>query len=177
MTSPEPGKSADPAGAARLSPDQIDALRPRLVQFRLVFFALIAGVVVFAAVVLMISGPLVLELPPSLLSLILIGLGVLTGLQGLVLPLLMRSASSKNPSGQTGETVDRLAGVWFSSSLIGVALLESAAFLNLVGLFMERNPVHLVVAGLFVALMFVHYPATNRILDWMEQKLDSRPGR
>lgn len=161
-------------GMSRLTAEQIDTLRPRMSQFKMVFLALVAGVIVFGIVVVAISQPLEIVLPPGTLSLILIGLGFLTGLQGLVIPALMRSATAKNITGEVDERAQRLAGLWLSSSLVGVALLESAVFLNLVGLFLKHNLVHLVVAGLFTVLMFVHYPGTNRVLDWIDRSVESR---
>ena len=158
--------------ASRLTSEQIDALRPGIAQIKLIFVALVSGVVLFGVVAVVFGGPLELVLPPDMLSLILLGISLVTGVQGLVAPGIIRSAASRKLTPVM--TVTRLAGIWNSSTLVGIALLESAAFLNLVGIFMESNVIHLVVAGLFFALMFVHYPGTNRILDWIDRTASQR---
>ncbi len=159
------------SGPSRLSAGRIDLLQPRLARFKLVFMALVAGVILFGAVILATGGPLELELPPSTISTVLLGVGLVTGLQGILLPGLLRRMSVKNLARDADLQDERLADIWFSSSLIGAALLESAAFLNLIGLLLEHNPVHLLFAGMFAVLMLMHYPGTNRILDWMDRAL------
>lgn len=139
---------------------------------RMVFAALVVGILLFGGVAVLFSGPLELELPPDTTSLVLIAISVVTGMQGLAAPAIIRGAAVKSLPADV--TIERLARIWFSSMLVGLALLESAVFLNLVGLFLSANLVHLPAAGIFAILMFAHYPGTHRLYDWIDRGLASR---
>lgn len=158
----------------RLSREQADRLRPRIAQFRMVFYALLAGVVLFGVIVFLISGSADFTWPPSTLGMILAGISLPVLLQGLVLPGIFRKAATRDLSGSVDEKVERLVGTWFASSLIGAAMVESAAFFNLIGYIIEPNMIHFALAGIAWLFMWAHFPSFNRTLDWIESVISGR---
>lgn len=163
-----------PTDSTRVTPEQAELLRPRLAQFRLLLAALLAGVVIFAGIAIAFGDGVKVVWPPSMLSLILAGLSVGVALQAFILPLFIRRTASSKLSGDTPERISRLSGIWFSSSLVGAALLESGAMLNIVACILERNTLHIALAGLYAAMMSVHLPTMNRLLDWIDSNLSAR---
>ncbi len=162
-----------PEGPLRISPEQAELLRPRLAQFRLVFVALVMGVVLFAGVVIAISGNGQFTWPPPKLSMIPGVLSVGVAIQAVVLPGVIRRAVSKTLPGEKFDRIRQLSGSWFSSSLVGAALFESCALMNVVGYLIEHNMLHLVLAGLYVVMMWIHFPTMNRLLDWLDASYSS----
>ena len=154
---------------ARLPDEQVAEVRASAGTFKVVFLAMIGGVIMFTIIAVAISRPLELELPPSTMSLIFVGLALVSGIQGLFLPRLLRAAAERTATQDGPAPVEQLVANWFSSSLVGIALLETAAFLNVSGLFVDKNPLHLPLVVVWLALMFVHFPSANRILDWVER--------
>jgi hypothetical protein len=145
-------------------------MKPRISQFQILFFALLAGVILFGAIAAIAFGPLELIWPPSILSLVLLGVSAVVASQGVFIPGILRG-SARNLSGDDAARASQLANTWLTSSLVGAAMLESAVFVNLVGIFIEHNLIHLGLAVVFLAMMFLHFPGTNRILDWVDSAL------
>ncbi len=165
-----------------LNRETVERIRPRIRSFRLIFAALIAGVALFGLLIIALVA-LKFDSQFSMLSLIIFGISALIGAQALVIPRMVGVGAirqlaptiAKLDPDQTEtrfQIVSQTLGVWFTSTLIGVAMLEGAAFMNLVGAFVEGNAWHLVAAGLFLAMMVVFFPSENRVLGWIEQRLD-----
>lgn len=161
------------AEPTRVSTEQAELLRPRLSQFRILFVALIAGLVFFA-MASTFAGPGRFVWPPSTLSLILAGASIVIAIQAFVLPVVILRNAGNAPGGDLSERVNQLSGKWFSAKLVGAALLDSCALMNLVGYFIENNLYQLAFAGFYVALMWVHFPTMNRLLDWIDAQSSPR---
>ncbi len=163
-----------PASPTRVTPEQAELLRPRLAQFRLLLVAPVVGIAIFSGIVIAVNGVAQFTWPPSTLSLILLGLSVGIAIQAFILPRLMQRNAGNRLTGDTAGRISLLSGVWFSSSLVGAAMLESCAMINIVGYLMEHDLVHIGLAGLFTVLMSVHFPTMNRLLDWIDSNLSER---
>ena len=167
-----------------LSNDQIEALRPRINQFRIVLAALIGGVAVLGAVVLLIGNG---SFPTnfSTLSLVFLGVSVVIVTQAFIIPGIVRNSTmatlTKDPDPDADLSkpshdafASQQLGVWFTSTLISVAMLESAALINLVGTYIEKNNWHLVAAGVILVLMLSRFPSEDRVISWIEARIRDR---
>ncbi|MGI9519359.1 MAG: hypothetical protein ACR2NP_20070 [Pirellulaceae bacterium] len=160
---------------------QGDLIRPRIRQAKVVFGAMIAGVILCMLVVIALVSP-GFDSQFSMLSLIIFGISALVGIQALIIPRVVVVGAIRQLSPALAKLdpeqkeardliITKTMDVWFTAMLIGVAMLEGAAFLNLAVTFIEANAWHLVAAGLFLAMMVVYFPSENRVLAWIEQRL------
>ena len=169
-----------------LSNEQIESLRPRITQFRIVLAALIGGVAVLGLVVMAMGG-MNFRNNLSMLSMIFFGISVVVVLQAFVVPGIVRagvagssikqgvpSADSESNKGPSDDSASRLLGTWFTSTLISAAMLESAAFINLAGAFVEKNTWHMVAAGVILILMVTRFPTEDRVIGWIEDQIRDR---
>lgn len=140
--------------------------------------ALIAGVLVFMAIVFTTG---MAPDPPAgqLLSLI----GVVMGISSIfgrivILKVLSVPPTSLNMDGvDTSELSDvnrralSLFGIYQTQMIIGLALLEGAAFFNCVAYMQEGNVWSLGVVGGLVVIMLLSFPTRARVAFWIENKL------
>lgn len=62
-----------------------------------------------------------------------------------------------------------LAGVYMSRTIIGGALLEGAAFINLVAYMINRHWSNIGMAGFLVIVMAVTFPSQSHFETWVDQ--------
>ena len=163
-----------------LTPKQVDQLRPRINQFRLVIGGLIAGVALFSLVMIAMKG-VVFAGQVSTMSTIILGISFVLIVNALLIPKFVDRAMVTQIAGQLNDVEDSqyedralplLAAAWLNRSIIGAAMLEGAAFMNLVGMLIEGNAIHLVVAAVTMALMVTFFPTESRIVQWIEDRLE-----
>ena len=120
------------------------------------------GVLMFAGIAVVGVGAL--QEPPKspLISLIGGGFAVVAFVLHLVVPALV----AKQQIRTSGE--DGLHGVFQSKTIVGLALLEGAAFLNIVALIVEHNWWSLAIAGGLVFWMLAMFPTRTRVTQWIE---------
>ena len=109
---------------SRLTNEQVEEVRSSVGTFKVIFLAMIGGVILFTVIAVAISRPLELELPPSTTSLIFIGLAVVSGVQGLVIPRLLRAAAERKAADDGPVPVEQLVANWFSAALVGIDSLN-----------------------------------------------------
>jgi hypothetical protein len=63
-----------------------------------------------------------------------------------------------------------LCGIYQTRMIIGLALLEGAAFFNLVACLVEHNWWSLVIAGCLVVWMLALFPTRTRVEQWIENQ-------
>ena len=137
----------------------------RLLVMQIIAAALPMGVVTFAVVAVIVTG--FFREPPTgqFLSLFGIGFAGLMFVAHLIIPRQIADAALKSISSSDPEAY---YGVYQSQMLVGLALLEGAAFLNLVALIVERNWWSLAVAGGLVLWMLALFPTRTRVDQWVE---------
>jgi hypothetical protein len=154
-----------------LTNEEIEFARNRVRIFRLLVAALAAGVLVFAIFAVIFRGNLAFNFPPPFLSLVLGGISIVVGIQSILIPILARSRIAAEPNTSRANRMDKLCSMWLGTGIAGMALMESAAILNLVAVLLEGNLTNLVLAGLGLAGMIAQFPTLNRLLDWLEPRL------
>jgi hypothetical protein len=69
------------------------------------------------------------------------------------------------------ENVVPLAASYLTRLIIGDALLEGAAFFNLVAYLIEQQVFSLAVAGALLLIILAQFPSLSRLTDWVEREL------
>src|SRR2546423_1899311 len=147
-----------------LSDSVLDKLRPMILTLRIIVVALSMGVITFGifAVVQNAGKP---QAFGARVNYLLVGLAVPILIAGFVVPrLLPKTATPQgglaaNESLEVQESQKAFAAMQ-TSTIVGCALFEGAAFMNLVGYFMEAEWVHLAVAGAALLCILAHFPTT-----------------
>jgi hypothetical protein len=153
-----------------LTEPQRDQLRQALRAMQIIVASLAFGVVSFFVVVLFIVPPAGGNRPANNLFLTYLGVGVaIVGLAvWFFLPnLIARQARKSVLAGDAR----RIVGNYQTQLIIGCALLEGFAFMNLVFYMIEHQPVSLVVAVVFLVILLAQIPTLNRLERWVESEL------
>jgi hypothetical protein len=169
-----------------LNDPQRDYLKSVILPMQMIVGALAAGVLSFA-VVLMIINPGqadAVELDPLTLSLIAAGVAAVAIVMSFLVPMLLAGAarqtivdgkaSSTLPQPSNPEAVGDvapLAGMFLTRLIIGAALLEGAAFFNLVAFWIERQIYSLALAGVILVLILLRIPTLAGLTDWCAREL------
>ena len=146
-------------------PESTTVSDARLLPMQIIALALPAGVVLFALVAVVLLGSL--RQPPAgpLVSLLGAGFAAMMMVAHFVLPnLLFRP---RVPSGETLD-VDSACNIYQTRLIVALALLEGAAFFNLVALVLEHQWWSLAIAGGLVLIMLGDFPTRTRIQHWIE---------
>jgi hypothetical protein len=168
----------------QLTADQERFLKKSLLTMQIIAGALIQGVIIFFVVVFF------LPIPPNRLAVLnsYIGLGfaLLAMVMSLVVPnIIMASAKTSLVKGKPIELLKQfgevsnlgflapLAGLFQTRMIIAMALLEGAAFFNLVSYMMERQPFTLAVVGMLLLALVMNFPTRRGLETWLAQETKS----
>ncbi|MGD9857932.1 MAG: hypothetical protein AB7U20_23555 [Planctomycetaceae bacterium] len=130
--------------------------------------ALVMGVVMFAAIAGLAAGAL--SGPPS--GVIVSGVAVVLAAASFVMHLIVPPVIAK----QAGHATDTqgLYGVYQTKTIVGLAILEGAAFFNIVAAMIENNWWSLAIAGGLVFWMLALFPTQTRVAHWVEAQTMTR---
>jgi hypothetical protein len=64
-----------------------------------------------------------------------------------------------------------IIAMYQTSLIVGGAILEGAAFFNLVAYMLEQQPMNLVVAGVLLLMLLSQIPTVSRLESWVESEL------
>ena len=117
--------------------------------------ALIAGVAVFALVML---GPADGEL--EMLGMIATAFAFVTTIVSFVLPGFLGDSRTLVTDGE-------LLGLYQVRLIVGLALLEGAAFFNILVFSMEHHWASLMVGGILILLLLSRWPTRSKIESWI----------
>jgi hypothetical protein len=158
--------------------DLVEKLRPNVLTLRIIVAALATGVLVFAAVAMVIRAGGNMQPRAANLELITI-MAIAWTPVGLILsrlvPALMSKTARANIVSGAGlaasnSQFDLLTNQYLTNSIIAAALLEGAAFFNLVGYLLEGHPATLGL-GIGLALVILSlFPSAPRMTHWIEQQ-------
>ena len=140
--------------------------------------ALMFGALNFLLVVVLISGADVFGLgQPTLIAVIAAVIGAMMIGAHLIVPGIiassqLRSAASQGMLGQDEATRNnKVMEIYRTQLIIGLALLEGAAFLNLVALMVGKSVASLAVFAILMCLMFLKFPTQSKVSWWVQDKL------
>lgn len=139
---------------------------PKRIQVaQIIWSALIMGVLTFLGVTLMTPGV------PQKPLIAFMGLGGAIGmavLRFIVPGVLVRTQTKNLKAVDASELEVRLSELYQTKLIIGMALLEGAAFFNLVSYMAERQWWTLAVVGGLLLLMVSMFPSVTRFEAWAE---------
>jgi hypothetical protein len=140
--------------------------------------ALMMGVLSFLFVVLMVTAGDVLRRDnPTLITVIAAGVGMLIILIHFVFPPMITSAQLRSLGGSGWNQLDdaarreRIMGVHRVQHIIGLAVLEGAAFLNLIALMIGHSMFSTAMVVLLLSLMLAKFPTETKVSWWVQEKL------
>ena len=140
--------------------------------------ALMMGVLSFFSVVLVITKGEVLGFKaPDMISLLAAGFGLVMFVNHLVIPNVvsnqqLKSAAEKGLAKDDDETQKlKVAAIYQTRLIVGLAMLEGAAFFNLVALLIEKNGLNLIFVIVILGLMVLKFPTRTNVSWWVQDKL------
>jgi hypothetical protein len=141
--------------------------------------AMVVGVVTFAAIAVLVVG----ALKAAPWGVIVSGLGAAFAVMAFVLHLVIpavitantgRAIRSANAGGAASD--QQLYGIYVTKTITGLALLEGAAFFNIIALIVEHNWWSLAIVGGLVFWMLAMFPTQTRVAHWVETRRMHGPG-
>ena len=157
--------------------DRVD--KQALLTLQIVVASLVAGCTVFLVIAVVIVsqraiGPAAGQ---TILTYLAVGVTVLSLVARMVVPGVITASKVRQFSQQPEETADVSATVvelWkllTTSTIVGGALLEGAAFFALVTYMVEGSPLSLALAVVLIAGLAVQFPTRSRAADWLDARL------
>ena len=143
-------------------------------SLQIVVFAMMAGVVAFSIVALLMGKP---ADGTPLLTYVAAGATAAAIVTRLVVPRIYISHAVERLAAPTdlaargeGPTEQQLANVFSTATILGVALLEGAAFFNLVAYLLEAQLLSLLIVGMLLLAMGLHFPLLGSVTAWVRQR-------
>ena len=130
--------------------------------------ALVMGVVIFACIAFFIAkgdGP---QFP--MMSLMAIGFaGVATVMRFVIPTVIVNGGKAQLKQTAADEQPMVLAGLYQTKTIVGMALLEGAAFFNLIAYIMEKQVWTYGVVAFLLAVMAISFPSQGQFESWAEE--------
>jgi hypothetical protein len=174
-----------------ITSDQRDYLGKCVTVMQIIVGALAAGAVTFAVVVLILRSQQQADGPRDS-SLLLSYIGILGAASAIaawiIVPrLIVARARQELSEGKTPTLADDrgpaltdgarhiqpLVAMHQTRLIVGCALLEGAAFLNVLAYMLEGQLMNLVAAGLLVLMIVGQIPTVGRLTSWIEDDLSA----
>jgi hypothetical protein len=157
-------------------PDQGGGLEARLRVLQIIIVALLNGVILLAAVAIVLHAQGVAPFTPNsqVISYIALGQAVLILMvRSVVLPAVETGARKRLVAAR-GKIGSGLLGLFATRTILGAALLESVAFMFLIA-YMVEGPVWTLAGGLVFAALIaaLHFPTRDRVERWIERQRDA----
>jgi hypothetical protein len=174
-----------------ITSEQREHIGKSVLVMQIIVAALAAGVVTFAVVVLVLRSQQEANAPQDN-SLLLSYIGILVSASAIaawmIIPRLLVSRTRQAISeGKTpmlddyhepaltegAQQIQPLVAMHQTRLIVGCALLEGAAFLNLLAYMLEGQLMNLVAAGLLVLIIVTQIPTFGRLTSWIEDDLSA----
>lgn len=161
------------ATRAGLSGEKFDG---SLRAIQIIAAALMLGVMVFLGVVLVITAGRI-DGQPEMITMIAAGFAFLMLVNHFLIPSIMvkaqlrQAALSGIDQKSEGEKIQACCGIYQTQFIAGFALLEGAAFFNIVALMMEHCVAAIAVVTLLLLVMVAKFPTRDKVSIWVQHKL------
>lgn len=140
--------------------------------------AMMAGVLSFFGVVLVTTqGEILGTQAPELITILAAGFGVIAIVNHFVIPRIIAGSQLKQIVSKGLSELDettksnQVCGIYRSGLIVALAMLEGAAFFNLIALMIEKSVVSLGVAILLLGFMVLRFPTRDKVSFWVQDKL------
>lgn len=161
-----------------LSEPVLAKLRPMIMTLRIIVVALATGVVAFG-IFAAVQNVNKAQTFGSKVNYLFLGLSIPVIIAGFIVPRLLPNTATPQGGLNASEPEEVQAAqqafaALQTATIVGCALFEGAALMNLVGYMMEAELVHLGVAGLALLCIVVHFPTAGRVTQRIEEQLQAR---
>jgi len=130
--------------------------------------ALIAGVVMFACVAFFIAQGEPAKSP--MLALVGAGMAAMAVVVRFIVPtLIVNGAKARLKEVANADRMTQLAGLYQTKMIIGMAVLEGAAFVNLIAYITERQYWSYGVVAFLLGVMAISFPSQGQFESWAEE--------
>ena len=143
---------------------------------QIIALALIMGVVTFLGGVLVATASRIDD-SPEMITKIAAGFAFLMLVNYFVIPPIIIKAQLKQAIAagmnqkQDDEKIQKCCGIYQTQLIVGFALLEGAAFFNLVAMMLEHCVASIIVVTLLLLLMAAKFPTRDKVSFWVQDKL------
>ena len=145
-------------------------------MMQIIAAALIMGVLMFLGVVLLATAGRI-DGQPEMITMIAAGFAFLMLVNHFVIPpfivkaQLKQSVGSGNHQKSEEEKILASCGIYQTQLIVGFALLEGAAFFNLVAMMVEHCVASIAVVTLLLLVMVAKFPTRDSVSFWVQDKL------
>ena len=143
---------------------------------QVIALALMMGVLVFLGVVLVVTSGRIDD-SPEMITKIAAGFALLMLMNHFVIPPIIlkaqleRAIAAGLQQKPYAERTQECCGAYQTQLIAGFALLEGAAFFNLVAMMLEHCVASIVVVTLLLLLMAAKFPTRDKVSFWVQDKL------
>lgn len=144
--------------------------------------ALMTGVLLFLGLVLVITkGNIFGQGNPGIITLVAVGFAGLAIVNHVVIPgVITKAQLNKLQSGGFGQQDFVGKDVWLlriyqMRLIVALALLEGAAFFNLVAMMVENHLLAVIAVIVLLALMVIRFPTKTKVIWWVQDRMRELP--
>ena len=161
-----------------LSDRASETLRPLVMTLRVIVIALSLGVLVFG-IYAAVQNASKAQSFGTKVNYLFLAISVPMFLAGFVVPRLLPKGGALQPPGAgqndlEGAALQAAFAAIQTSTIVGCALFEGAAFANLTAYLMDAELVHLAVSGIALLCILAHFPLTSRVARQIDDQLQRR---
>ena len=160
----------------------LQSLGPKFDQqlrvMQIIAVALMMGVLMFLGVVLvMTQGDVFGMQQPGLITIIAAGFAFIMIVNHFVIPSIIANAQLKRLAGggtsdaEKEQRIASLASVYQVQLIVGLALLEGAAFFNLIALMIGKSAASIAVVVVLLSLMLLKFPTRTKVTWWIQDRI------
>ncbi|MDG2131227.1 MAG: hypothetical protein P8K08_24730 [Fuerstiella sp.] len=143
---------------------------------KIITFAMVMGVLVFMGVTLAMSQGAI-DGDPNVMSWIGIGMGVLMGVNHLVVPNIVAGIALNNVNVETLQNADDMMKfsliypAFQTRHIVACGMLEAAAFMNLLFYMLTSYAGNLAAAGVLVVMIALRFPSVSAVEFWVQDRV------
>jgi hypothetical protein len=154
------------------------------VTLQIIVFSLVSGVLFFAGIVLFLRPGEIVDEGAQINTIMAGGAAVLGLLASVIVPRILRNKMRQaivagEPSGPESPhsiaanlgDVGSLVAVYQTTLIVGAAILEGAAFYNLIAYQLERQSISMIGVAMLLIAMFTKFPTRTAIENWVNDEL------
>ncbi len=135
---------------------------------RIISGALIMGVVIFACVAFFVAKGEPAKSP--MLALIGAGMAMMAVVVRFIVPtIIVNAGKARLKEASDADQMSQLAGLYQTKMIVGMAVLEGAAFFNLVAYISEKQFWTYGVVAFLVGVMAISFPSQGQFENWAEE--------
>ena len=164
-----------------LNQQQIELVTPGIRTTQIISFGLIMGVLFFGIVVSVIVPWQNVHSNVTILTAVGLFAALSMIVMSAVLPRVIGASAARvtadqlktaNSKSFDEQGIKTIVGQVQAANIVRMAMLEGAAFLNLILFFVDKSLIGLIAGGICLLLLMIGFPTGNRMIGWIENFMD-----